>query len=172
MSEIPITVFGNVVSDVRSISTRTGATLSSFRMAVNNRKFSKTTNTWVDLDTTYLTVNCWRQLGDHVLVSVKRGDPVLVAGRLRVRDWSTEEKSGTVVEVEATSVGHDLSRGTATFSRFKREQADEDAFSAITPYEAENADRTAALAATAGVALESLDAELMEVSGEVERKSA
>ena len=124
MSEIPITVFGNVVSDVRSISTRTGATLSSFRMAVNNRKFSKTTNTWIDLDTTYLTVNCWRQLGDHVLVSVKRGDPVLVAGRLRVRDWSTEDKSGTVVEVEAMSVGHDLSRGTATFSRFKREQAE------------------------------------------------
>jgi single-strand DNA-binding protein len=172
MSEIPITVFGNVVSEVRSISTRTGATLSSFRMAVNNRKFSKTTNSWIDLDTTYLTVNCWRQLGDHVLVSIKRGDPVLVSGRLRVREWTNEDKSGTVVEVEASAVGHDLSRGTAVFSRYRKEQPDDEPVTAIDPWTMENAEHLASLAAAAGVALETMEPELMNLSAEVERKSA
>lgn len=173
MSEIPTTIMGNVVSDVRSISTRSGATLSSFRLAANNRRFNRVTNTWVELDTTYVTVNCWRQLADHVLVSLRRGDPVVVVGRLRVREWTNEEKSGVVVEIDATSVGHDLTRGTAVFTRFKREQPEsEDELTAIDPWAQENAERLVEMATAAGVSVAALDPELMDTSGEVERKSA
>lgn len=172
MSEIPTTILGNVVSDVRSITTRSGATLSSFRLAANNRKFNRATNTWVDLDTTYVTVNCWRQLADHVLVSVRRGDPVAVIGRLRVREWSTEEKSGVVVEVDATAVGHDLSRGTAIFTRYRKEQTDEEAMTAIDPWTYEAAEKMADMARAAGVAVENMDGELMDIAPSVERKSA
>jgi len=173
MSEIPTTIVGNVVSDVRSISTRSGATLSSFRLAANNRRFNRTTNTWVDLDTTYVTVNCWRLLADHVLVSLRRGDPVLVIGRLRVREWSNEDKSGVVVEIEATSLGHDLTRGTSTFSRYRREQTDEEEeLSAIDPWTQENAERLVDLAAAAGVSVAAMDGELLDASADIERKSA
>jgi single-strand DNA-binding protein len=36
---------------------------------------------------------------------------------LRVRDWDNGERAGTSVEVEAEALGHDLTWGTATFTR-------------------------------------------------------
>jgi single-strand DNA-binding protein len=34
-----------------------------------------------------------------------------------VRDWETDEKKGRTVEIEAEALGHDLSWGTAAFTR-------------------------------------------------------
>jgi single-stranded DNA-binding protein len=46
---------------------------------------------------------------------------VLVRGRLRVREYEGKEGASRIaVEVEASSVGHDLSRGVAHFSRTGR----------------------------------------------------
>jgi single-strand DNA-binding protein len=36
---------------------------------------------------------------------------------LRVRDWDNGERAGTSVEIEAESIGHDLSWGSAVFTR-------------------------------------------------------
>jgi single-strand DNA-binding protein len=41
----------------------------------------------------------------------------VVSGRLKVRDWDNGERSGTSVEIEADSLGHDLVWGTTQFSR-------------------------------------------------------
>jgi hypothetical protein len=49
--------------------------------------------------------------------SVSKGDRILVAGKLRVRDWDNGERAGTSVEIEAESIGHDLSWGSAVFTR-------------------------------------------------------
>jgi single-strand DNA-binding protein len=40
-----------------------------------------------------------------------------VTGRLRVRDWQTDDRTGTNVEIEAETLGHDLFWGTAVFTR-------------------------------------------------------
>ena len=48
---------------------------------------------------------------------MKKGNPVIVTGRLRVRDWSTEERSGTSVDVVADAVGLDLGYGSSAFMR-------------------------------------------------------
>ena len=95
-----------------------------------------------------------------------------VIGRLRVREWSTEEKSGVAVEVDATAVGHDLSRGTAVFTRYRKEQMDDEEVSAIEPWANESAERLADMATAAGISVSSLDGELMDVAPSVERKSA
>ena len=42
---------------------------------------------------------------------------MIVTGRLRVRDWATDDKRGTNVEIDADAVGHDLSWGTTVFTR-------------------------------------------------------
>src|SRR5262249_43402923 len=55
---------------------------------------------------------------DNVSMSVHKGEPVLIMGRLQIRRF--EDAGGaprTAVEVEASSVGHDLTRGVARFSR-------------------------------------------------------
>lgn len=49
--------------------------------------------------------------------SVKKGQRVIVLGRLRLRQWEHEGKVYHVAEVDAESVGHDLMWGSANFTR-------------------------------------------------------
>ncbi|KQT89489.1 hypothetical protein ASG49_17240 [Marmoricola sp. Leaf446] len=90
--------------------------VASFRLASTPRYQRQ--GEWVDGPTSWFTVNCWRGLARHVAGSVRRGDAVVVHGRLRVDTWTRDDGStSTTVVVDATSVGHDLNRGTATFTR-------------------------------------------------------
>jgi single-strand DNA-binding protein len=65
-------------------------------------------------------------LADHVRDSVHKGEPVLVHGRLRTDVWEREDgQSSVTYVVEAIYVGHDLSRGTASFVRVARPERGE-----------------------------------------------
>ena len=120
VNDIDVTVVGNVISDVRHLVTPSGVPVASFRVASTSRRFDRDRGRWVDGDVTFFTVNCWRGLANNVAVSVSKGDPVMVIGRLRTRDWERGERRGTSVEIEAASVGHDLGRGVSTFDRARR----------------------------------------------------
>ena len=121
MNEIHCTVIGNVVTDVRVAVTKTGHRVASFRMASTTRRLNRETGVWEDLDTSFLNVTAWRSLAEHVAMSVHKGDPVAVVGRLRVREYvDTQGRSSISVDVEATSIGHDLGRGVSTFERVRR----------------------------------------------------
>jgi single-strand DNA-binding protein len=56
-------------------------------------------------------------LAENMFHSLGKGDRVVVAGRLRIREWEDGEKSGTTVEIDAATVGHDLSWGTSAYTR-------------------------------------------------------
>ncbi|GAA4209114.1 single-stranded DNA-binding protein [Actinocatenispora rupis] len=119
MFETRTTVVGTVTSDVRFLRTRKGnVPLASFHLGSTARTFNREKAQWVDGNSLYLRVVCWRRLGENVSVSVRRGDPVVVAGNLSSRSY--QGKDGTrrwAYEIDAASVGPDLSRGTATFER-------------------------------------------------------
>ena len=60
----------------------------------------------------WYTVNAWRDLGEHCSRSLRRGDPVVVHGRLSQRSYVNKNNvEVTALEVEALLVGHDLSKG-------------------------------------------------------------
>lgn len=59
----------------------------------------------------------WRGLAENVMASVGVGEPLVVQGRLRVREEEREGKKWTTAEIDAVAVGHDLSRGTSAFRR-------------------------------------------------------
>lgn len=125
MLETVVTIAGHVCNDVVYRVTSSGAGLCTFRLASTPRRFDRASESWVDGPTSFYTVTCWRGLGENVAASVSKGQPVLVTGRLRVRDWSTPEgRSGTNVELDATTVGHDLSRGTSAFKKVVRVAAE------------------------------------------------
>jgi single-stranded DNA-binding protein len=68
-----------------------------------------------------VTVFCWRGLAENVAMCVRKGDPVLVKGKLQVRPYADKDGAKRVaVEVEASSIGHDLNRGVAMFQRAHR----------------------------------------------------
>ncbi len=112
-----ITVTGLVATNPRHITTNEGLAITSFRLASNQRRFDRGQNAWVDGDTNWYTVTAFRQLGVHVASSIEKGQRVIVAGRVRIRDWESGEKSGTSIEIDAESIGHDLTWGRATFTR-------------------------------------------------------
>lgn len=116
MSEI-VTVSGLVATTPRHLVTQDGLPITSFRMAASHRRFDRKENKWVDGETNWFTVTAFRQLAINSAGSVSKGERVLVTGKLRVRDWDNGERAGTSVEVEAEALGHDLTWGTATFTR-------------------------------------------------------
>ena len=116
MNDITVTVIGTVGTDVRYTPGEKGARVN-FRLASTARYFNRGTDSWTEGPTTWLDVVCWRRLADHVESSIAKGDPVIVCGRLRVRQWQNEKGSGHAVEITAVTVGHDLNRGTSAFSR-------------------------------------------------------
>ena len=73
---------------------------------------------WVDGETAWYSVTAWRTLADHVHESVRKGDAVIVHGRLRTETWTPDEGApSTTLHVEASLIGHDLTRGKSHFFR-------------------------------------------------------
>jgi single-strand DNA-binding protein len=85
--------------------------VASFRMASTPRRLVRATGEWADGETQWYTVSCWRSLGENVNISLDKGDPVFVHGRLTSRTWTGRDGvESTSLEIEATTVGHDLNR--------------------------------------------------------------
>ncbi len=125
MNNSTIQAIGNVATEIRFNTTPEGIPVASFRLAATERKFDRETSRWVDGEVNWYTVSCWRALAENVANSVQKGDPVVVIGRLNVRTWERDERSGTSVDITADIVGHDLARGTTSFKRSAKQSAQE-----------------------------------------------
>ncbi|WP_338696609.1 single-stranded DNA-binding protein [Streptomyces sp. Q6] len=126
MNETLLTVVGNVATTPVYRELPTGP-VARFRLAVTPRHFDRVQNAWVDGHTNFFTVWARGMLGTNVQGSVAIGEPVIVQGRLKVRDEERGGQHWTSADIQATSVGHDLSRGTSAFRRAARKaQAEED----------------------------------------------
>lgn len=122
MSET-ITITGNVGADPELKHTQDGLAIASFRVGSTQRRYDRSSNTWVDAGTSWYAVSAFRSLAEHVHASLKRGDRVVLTGRLRVRNWDTGTARGTAVEIDAEAVGHDLLWGTSVFTKTARAAA-------------------------------------------------
>jgi single-strand DNA-binding protein len=67
--------------------------------------------------TTWFSVSCWRTLADNVRDSIRKGDPVVVHGRLQMDVWDRDGRQSVSPLVQAVYVGHDLNRGRSAFDR-------------------------------------------------------
>ncbi len=112
-----ITVQGLVATTPRHIITSEGLPITSFRMATTSRRFDRAEEQWVDGETNWFTVTAFRSLAQNIAASIEKGQRVVVVGRLRIRDWENGERSGTNVEIEADTIGHNLAWGSAVFTR-------------------------------------------------------
>lgn len=112
-----ITLTGIVATTPRHILTCEGVPITSFRVASTQRRYSRATQRWIDTNTNWYLVTAYRALAVNAAASIHKGQRIITTGRLRIRDWETGERSGTTVEVEADALGHDLTWGTAVFTR-------------------------------------------------------
>ena len=108
--------------------------VASFRVACTPRRFQRSTGTWVDGATQWYTVTAWRALAENCQQSLRRGDPVVVHGRLTVTSWAGRDGvEQSTLEIEATHVGHDLGRGTSRFTRTPKQEPREPASQTAAP---------------------------------------
>jgi single-strand DNA-binding protein len=112
-----IALSGLVATDPRHIITSEGLAITTFRLASTQRRFDRGQSKWVDGETNWYTITAFRQLALNSAGSIKKGERVVVTGRLRIREWQSGDRTGLNVDVEAESLGHDLAWGTTTFSR-------------------------------------------------------
>ncbi|MEI2279244.1 single-stranded DNA-binding protein [Paenarthrobacter ilicis] len=112
-----ITVRGFVASEVKTSTTPRGTSTATFRLGTTERRFDRATNTWVDGNTNWYSIQSFRYLAAHVGCSIKKGQRVMVVGKLRLRQWEHEGRIYHVAEIDAESVGHDLMWGSANFTR-------------------------------------------------------
>jgi len=117
--EALVTITGHVGSEVEYRLAKETWAYASFRLACTPRTWKA--GGWVDSETTWLGVTCSRALAEHIKSSLGKGDPVIVVGRLRTNRWQdTNGVDQQRITIEATTVGHDLTRGTSMFRRVNR----------------------------------------------------
>ncbi len=127
MNETYVNIVGNVVDDPVRRVTKSNIPFVTFRLASTVRRpVPGSAGEYADAGTTFVNVTAFRTLGINVDASLSKGDPVIVHGRLRVNQWVSGERSGTSVEIDALTVGHDLARGRSSFIRGGRCTSSED----------------------------------------------
>ena len=115
-----VVLVGNLTDDPELRFTPQGVAVANFRMAVNQR-FKDQQGNWVDGETSYFRVNCWRQLAENVAETLTRGSRAIVSGRLKFRQWETQDgETRSVVEIEAEEVGPSLRFATAKVEKVSR----------------------------------------------------
>lgn len=112
-----ITITGNVATVPEFKHSSAGLPIATFRVASSQRKYDRASGTWSDSGTNWFQVSAFRGLAEHAFASLRKGDRILVTGRLRVRQWDNGTKQGTSVDIEADALGHDLLWGTSVFTK-------------------------------------------------------
>ncbi len=89
---------GNLTRDPELRFTGDGVPVCSFGLAVNR---VRSRNEEVD----FFDVSAWRELGETIANYKKKGDPILVEGRLQYRTWEAQDGSKrSKVDVVADNV--------------------------------------------------------------------
>ena len=120
INEAHISLSGYVATQPALKWTRTGVPALNMRVAWTPRRMDRVTGEWIDMSTNFLTVYAYRKLAENAATCLRKGDPVVLRGRVSTRDF--EDKNGhprTALEVDAISFGHDMTRGVSTFQRVR-----------------------------------------------------
>ncbi|MBN9176276.1 MAG: single-stranded DNA-binding protein [Microbacterium sp.] len=113
-----ISITGNLTSAPERIEVAGGVTMVRFGLASTERRLDG--GVWTDVHTNYYNVAVFRKLAEHAYRSLERGQRVIVVGKLKVRPWESNGRTGTSMDLEASSLGPDLMFGVATFTKTTR----------------------------------------------------
>ncbi len=134
MNETHVTVVGNLVADPVLRVTPGQREVAGFRLASTVRRFDPEQGRAVDVRTSFFSVSCWGYLARNVSESVRKGERVVVSGRLELREYTgTDGQPRLSADVVADAVGPDLTYGTSRFTRVRRGSADPESASGAPP---------------------------------------
>ena len=103
-----VVLAGNLTRDPELRFTNDGIPVCSFGLAVNR---VRSRSEEVD----FFNITAWRELGETIANYKKKGDPILLEGRLQYRTWEAQDGSKrSAVDVVADNVQFLGSRATRT----------------------------------------------------------
>lgn len=122
MQDQMMCIRGRMGSDIRMHSTSGGKLIAKFRLAVPRWRYERSQaegpGSYVEDEPTWCTVQVWDSFAHNVGYSIQKGQPVVVMGRPLANAWVGKDgELHSEVVVAASAVGHDLSKGCASFFR-------------------------------------------------------
>jgi single-strand DNA-binding protein len=116
-NETRLTVTGRVCTDVSTSKTTDGPTMATFRVASNERRYNRTTETWETSNTLFIRIKCFRKLAERAAATLAVGDPIVVVGRAYTNKYEFNGEHREELELEAAGIGPDLSLCTVSIER-------------------------------------------------------
>lgn len=105
-----VQIVGNLTMDPELRMTKSQKQVASLRVACSDRKRTESGD-WVDGETLYINVTAWNATALHTVETVKKGDTVIVSGKLKQNEYVDKEGVTKVsYEVQADYVGAELRR--------------------------------------------------------------
>ena len=122
MQDQMMCIRGRVGSDIRMHSTSGGKLIAKFRLAVPRWRYERSQaegpGSYVEDEPTWCTVQVWDSFAHNVGYSIQKGQPVIVMGRPLANAWVGKDgELHSELVVAASALGHDLSKGCASFFR-------------------------------------------------------
>ena len=115
-TKIPISIAGNLVANPELTYGESGVAHAKLRVAVNQR-IPGPDGTWQDGEPVFHNVSAFRALAENAANSLKKGDPVTVAGELEFRGYEKDGERREARRIVADTIGPDLRFGTAAYQR-------------------------------------------------------
>lgn len=116
-----ITIVGRAATNPMVASGAGGADRVTLRVVSTERRFDEATGSWVDGDEFGANVVCWRAVAAGVLKTVRKGDPVVVTGRISTRRFERNGVTEYFTDAKADTLGFDVGRAK---DRIRRSDTD------------------------------------------------
>jgi len=101
MSNPTITIVGRIGAEpenIKDIGIR-------FRVVSNDRVKNDNTGEWEDRNTSWFTVKAWKKLAEHSKGVLKKGQEVIIVGKMSEENWTDQEgNKRTSYEINADSI--------------------------------------------------------------------
>jgi len=115
-----ITILGNLTKDPILKYLPTGKAVTNLSVACNHGWRDKETQAWVEGETSFFKVECWEPMAENIAESLRKGDPVIVVGRMSCRKYEQEGQTRESWEIRAETVGPDMRKRAASLRRVLR----------------------------------------------------
>ena len=117
-----LTIHGNLTARPELKYSTTGTAVVSFTVAVNRRRYHRTTGQWQPLDAVFHRVVAFGQLAENAALSLNKGVAVTVAGELGDDSWTGQDGQRHVrTQLEAADIATSLRFATAKLTKTARE---------------------------------------------------
>ena len=105
-----VTIVGRAAGNP-TVATTGGQDRVTVRVVSSERRFDESSQQWVDGDEYGVNVVTWRSVAAGVLRTVRKGDPVVVIGRISTRRFERNGATEYFTDVKGDVVAFDLGRG-------------------------------------------------------------